>query len=81
MVLEFAIRMYTLSVYRRVRKVCLCFFCLQRFCFFVAVDLKSAPGAIYQGEPKQGKPGVTLTISDDDLLAMAAGKLDGQKVS
>ena len=76
--------MCTFSMYRRVHKVCLHFFYLQHnrlFCFFVAVDLKSAPGAIYQGEPKQGKPGVTLTISDDDLLAMAAGKLDGQKVS
>ncbi|XP_067952015.1 peroxisomal multifunctional enzyme type 2-like [Watersipora subatra] len=43
------------------------------------VDMKTPPGAVYVGEPKQGKPGVTLTISDDDLLAMASGKLDGQK--
>lgn len=45
-----------------------------------AVDLKSGSGAVYAGEPKEGKPGVTLTISDDDLVDLASGKLDGQKV-
>lgn len=46
-----------------------------------AVDLKTPPGAVYAGEAKTGKPGVTLTLSDDDLVEMATGKLDGQKVN
>lgn len=44
------------------------------------VDLKSSPPSVYRGEPKAGtKAGVTLTMSDEDLVDMASGKLPGQK--
>jgi hypothetical protein len=46
----------------------------------LATDLKNGSGDIYPGEPKQGKPGCTLTLSDDDLQALVQGKLNPQKV-
>ena len=46
-----------------------------------AVDLKTPPGSVYQGTPKNSeKPGCTLTISDDDFIAMASGQTTAQKV-
>ena len=48
---------------------------------FKAVDLKTPPGAVYRGPPKDGvKPGCTLTISDEDFVSIASGKLSAQKV-
>ena len=45
-----------------------------------AVDLKTPPGSVYQGTPKNSeKPGCTLTISDDDFIAMASGQTTAQK--
>ena len=47
--------------------------------FSSAIDLRQ--GQIYPGEPKQPlKAECTLTISDEDLGAMAAGKLFLRKV-
>eukprot|EP00051_Salpingoeca_urceolata_P018717 m.265464 g.265464 ORF g.265464 m.265464 type:complete len:127 (+) comp19262_c1_seq3:205-585(+) len=43
------------------------------------VDLKNGDGAVHEGPPKSGKPGCTLTIADDDLVALTAGKLDAMK--
>ena len=46
-----------------------------------AVDLKTPPGAVYRGPPKDGvKPGCTLTISDEDFILISSGKLTAQKV-
>ncbi|CAG9564062.1 unnamed protein product [Danaus chrysippus] len=41
------------------------------------LDLKSAL-AVYQGEPKTGKADTTMTVSDDDLMEIAAGTLSPQ---
>nr|XP_032519472.1 peroxisomal multifunctional enzyme type 2 isoform X2 [Danaus plexippus plexippus] len=41
------------------------------------LDLKSAL-AVYQGEPKSGKADTTMTVSDDDLMEIAAGTLSPQ---
>lgn len=40
------------------------------------MDLKNAE--IYEGAPKSGKPNTTLTVSDDDFVQMALGKLNPQ---
>lgn len=45
--------------------------------YFLALDLKSAL-AVYQGEPKSGKADTTMTVSDDDLMEIAAGTLSPQ---
>ncbi len=42
------------------------------------VDLSSAPGSVYEGAAKT-KPGCTLTLDDDDLVALTTGKLDAMK--
>ncbi|XP_064653288.1 peroxisomal multifunctional enzyme type 2-like [Lineus longissimus] len=42
-------------------------------------DLKNGSGDIYPGEPKEGKPGCSITISDEDLLGLVQGKLNAQK--
>lgn len=45
-----------------------------------AVDLSKAPGAVYTGPPKGGaKPNVTLTLEDEDMVELGAGKLNPQK--
>lgn len=43
------------------------------------VDLKNGSGCIYEGEPKGVKPNVTLTLEDDDMVALVSGKLNAQK--
>ena len=58
---------------------CLTFFSI--YCFQLALDFKDAPGDVYQGAPRNGKPDCTLTMSDEDIVKMAAGELDAQKVS
>lgn len=40
------------------------------------MDLKSAQ--IYEGTPKEGKPNTTMTVSDEDFVEMAQGKLNPQ---
>nr|XP_022331335.1 peroxisomal multifunctional enzyme type 2-like [Crassostrea virginica] len=40
-------------------------------------DMKTG-GGVYKGEPKQGKADCTLTIDDQAMMDMSAGKLDGQ---
>ncbi|KAI8518936.1 SCP2 sterol-binding domain-containing protein 1 [Branchiostoma belcheri] len=42
------------------------------------VDLKTGSGSVYKGTPKQGKPDTTITMSDDDFIALVSGKLNGQ---
>lgn len=45
-----------------------------------AIDLKNGRGAVYEGTPHNGeKPNVTLTIDDDDMVQLTAGKLNPQK--
>lgn len=39
---------------------------------------KGAEGAVHAGAPKQGKPDLTLTVSDDDFVKLADGKLNAQ---
>ena len=46
----------------------------------VALDLKDVPGEVYQGAPRNVKPDCTLTMSDEDIIKMATGELDAQKV-
>ena len=46
----------------------------------VAVDLKTGTGDVYRGEPKEGKPGCTITASEDIFVKMASGELNGQQV-
>ena len=55
-------------------------FCLSLF-LFSALDLKNAPGSVYEGPPKGDKPGCTLTLSDDDFMGFVSGSLNPQKVS
>ncbi|EGD72855.1 hydroxysteroid dehydrogenase 4 [Salpingoeca rosetta] len=43
------------------------------------VDLKKGSGEIYRGQPKSGRPGCTLTLSDDDFAQLVDGKLDPMK--
>ena len=45
-----------------------------------AADLKNPPGSIYQGEPKGEKAACTITLADEDFVALAMGKLDPQQV-
>ena len=42
------------------------------------VDLKNGNGSVYSGAAKE-KAGCTLTVSDDDLVSLAGGKLDAMK--
>ena len=49
--------------------------------FFSATDFKTGEGAIYRGKPKTGKADCSLTISDEDLILLAQGKLNAQNVS
>ena len=42
-------------------------------------DFKNGDGAIYTGEPKDGKPNCTLTIEDDVAIEIFSGKLDAMK--
>ncbi|XP_038078298.1 peroxisomal multifunctional enzyme type 2-like [Patiria miniata] len=43
------------------------------------VDMKTPGGAVYKGTPKNGKPDVTVNMSDEDFVAIAAGKLNPQQ--
>ncbi|XP_018324314.1 peroxisomal multifunctional enzyme type 2 isoform X2 [Agrilus planipennis] len=40
------------------------------------MDLKNAQ--VYEGLPKEGKPNTTLTVSDEDFMELAVGKLNPQ---
>jgi 3-hydroxyacyl-CoA dehydrogenase/3a,7a,12a-trihydroxy-5b-cholest-24-enoyl-CoA hydratase len=42
------------------------------------LDLKSRPFSLYRGAPKSGKADTTLTIDDDDVISLIAGKLSPQ---
>jgi len=44
------------------------------------LDLKTPPGAIYQGEPKGGKSDVEFTLSDDDFAALVSKKANPQQL-
>lgn len=46
------------------------------FFVFLAVDLKKL--SVYEGPLKEGKADVTVTISDTDLLELAAGTISPQ---
>ncbi|XP_071540167.1 peroxisomal multifunctional enzyme type 2 isoform X2 [Panulirus ornatus] len=44
------------------------------------LDLKNGPGLVYEGAPRNGeKPDVTLTLEDDDMVALVTGKINAQK--
>ena len=49
-------------------------------CIISALDLKNAPGSIYEGPPQGDKAGCTLTLSDDDFMGFVSGSLNPQKV-
>ncbi|XP_045537607.1 peroxisomal multifunctional enzyme type 2-like [Papilio machaon] len=40
------------------------------------LDLKT--GSVHEGAPKSGKPDTTMTLSDEDLIALASGSLNPQ---
>ncbi|KPJ14730.1 Peroxisomal multifunctional enzyme type 2 [Papilio machaon] len=40
------------------------------------LDLKA--GSVHEGAPKSGKPDTTMTLSDEDLIALASGTLNPQ---
>lgn len=42
-------------------------------------DLANGDGALYEGTPKSGQPGVTLIAKDADFVALMTGKTDPQK--
>ena len=46
-----------------------------------AVDLKNAPGSVYEGKPQGEKAGCMLTLSDEDFIGFVSGSLNPQKVS
>ena len=48
---------------------------------FTATDMKNGDGNMYRGKPKSGKADCTLVISDEDVIDLASGKLNGQTVS
>ena len=43
----------------------------------ITVDLKNGSGSVSVGQ--QGKPDLVLTVSDADMVALAAGKLNAQQ--
>ena len=43
------------------------------------LDFKSAPPAVYPGDCKAGTPAVTVTVSDQVFMDLAAGKENPQK--
>ncbi|KAK3579995.1 hypothetical protein CHS0354_025319 [Potamilus streckersoni] len=43
------------------------------------VDMKSGDGAIYRGEPAQGKADCTITVADGDFAQLVSGKLNAQE--
>ena len=51
-------------------------------CVFMALaaDLKNSPGAIYPGQPKKQRAGCTITLTDEDYVALANGDLNPQQV-
>ncbi|KAJ8937305.1 hypothetical protein NQ314_011944 [Rhamnusium bicolor] len=51
------------------------FDCHPFFLPFLAMDLKNAK--VYEGAP-ESKPSTTLTISDEDFIELAEGKLNAQ---
>lgn len=42
------------------------------------VDLTSDPPAVHEGKPK-GKPDLVISVSDNDMVAMANGSLNSQQ--
>lgn len=42
--------------------------------------MKSEDGAIYRGEPAQGKADCTITVADGDFAQLVTGKLNAQEV-
>jgi putative sterol carrier protein len=43
-------------------------------------DLKSGNGAMHKGTVTGLKPDITIDIADDDFIALAEGKANGQKL-
>lgn len=46
------------------------------FILFTALDLKVPE--VYEGQPKSGKADTTMTLSDSDMVDLAAGTLNPQ---
>ena len=50
-------------------------------CACAAVDMKiGKAGEVYEGQPRGGKADCTLTIDDENFMALHAGKLAPQQV-
>ncbi|KAG0239943.1 hypothetical protein BGX31_002320 [Mortierella sp. GBA43] len=43
-------------------------------------DLKTGDGSMYTGTVKTGKPDITIDLKDEDFVALAEGKANGQKL-
>ena len=46
----------------------------------LAADVKNAPGSVYNGAPQKDKADVTITVSDQVFLDVAAGKTSTEEV-
>ena len=44
------------------------------------VDLRNGAGGVNAGPPQRGKADCTITVEDDDLLSIAAGKANPQQL-
>lgn len=44
------------------------------------VDVKNGAGSVTEGPCRQGKPDCSITVEDDDLVAIATGKVDPQQL-
>lgn len=47
--------------------------------YIAALDMKK--GDVYRGEPRENKAQCTITVNDEDMMALAQGKLNAQQVT
>ena len=44
------------------------------------IDVKNAPGSVYEGKVQNGKPGVTMTVAEKDFVGLMTGERDAQSL-